>query len=136
VRGEIRLAPAGFNLHKEGLGNPATTTKLRRRRWRDGFEAIHPISRWPKLVPVLARLLTGIGLALSVAFVLHRTSLTSNQNATRVPRDKSIAVLPFEKNLSADQENAFFTDGVQDEILVDLSKIADLRVISRTSVMQ
>ena len=49
--------------------------------------------------------------------------------------EKSIAVLPFE-NLSSDKENAFFTDGVQDEILTDLSKIADLKVISRTSVMQ
>src|SRR5437660_5475050 len=48
---------------------------------------------------------------------------------------KSIAVLPFE-NLSSDKENAYFTDGVQDEILTDLSKIADLKVISRTSVMQ
>ena len=44
-------------------------------------------------------------------------------------------MLPFE-NLSSDKENAFFTDGVQDEILTDLSKIADLKVISRTSVMQ
>ena len=49
--------------------------------------------------------------------------------------DKSIAVLPFE-NLSSDKDNAFFTDGVQDEILTDLSRIADLKVISRTSVMQ
>jgi adenylate cyclase len=49
--------------------------------------------------------------------------------------EKSIAVLPFE-NLSRDPDNAFFTDGVQDEILTDLSKIADLKVISRTSVMQ
>ncbi len=49
--------------------------------------------------------------------------------------EKSIAVLPFE-NLSDDKENAFFTDGVQDEILTDLARIADLKVISRTSVMQ
>ena len=49
--------------------------------------------------------------------------------------EKSIAVLPFE-NLSSDKENAYFTDGVQDEILTDLSKIAALKVISRTSVMQ
>ena len=49
--------------------------------------------------------------------------------------DKSVAVLPFE-NLSRDPDNAFFTDGVQDEILSDLAKIADLKVISRTSVMQ
>jgi TolB-like protein/Tfp pilus assembly protein PilF len=48
---------------------------------------------------------------------------------------KSIAVLPFE-NRSRDPDNAFFTDRVQDEILTDLAKIADLKVISRTSVMQ
>jgi TolB-like protein/Tfp pilus assembly protein PilF len=48
---------------------------------------------------------------------------------------KSIAVLPFE-NLSADPENAFFADGVQDEILTNLAKIADLKVTSRSSVMQ
>src|SRR5205807_253450 len=51
------------------------------------------------------------------------------------PVSGGIAVLPFE-NLSADPENAFFTDGVQDEVLNDLAKIADLKVISRTSVMQ
>src|SRR6184192_4943408 len=48
--------------------------------------------------------------------------------------DKSIAVLPFE-NLSDDKENAYFADGVQDDILTNLSKIGDLKVISRTSVM-
>jgi TolB-like protein len=49
--------------------------------------------------------------------------------------DKSIAVLPFE-NLSNDPENAYFADGIQDDILTNLSKIGDLKVISRTSVMQ
>jgi len=49
--------------------------------------------------------------------------------------EKSIAVLPFE-NLSEEKQNAYFADGVQDEILTDLAKIADLKVISRTSVMQ
>jgi len=49
--------------------------------------------------------------------------------------EKSIAVLPFE-NFSEDKAFAFFADGVQDEILTDLAKIADLKVISRTSVMQ
>src|SRR5438034_4478071 len=53
--------------------------------------------------------------------------------STAIP-EKSIAVLPFE-NLSRDPDNAFFTDGVQDEILADLAKVADLKVISRTSVM-
>ncbi len=49
--------------------------------------------------------------------------------------DKSIAVLPF-VNMSADPQNAFFADGIQDDILTSLSKIKDLRVISRTSVME
>src|SRR5881398_3716153 len=48
--------------------------------------------------------------------------------------DKSIAVLPFE-NLSGDPDNAYFADGIQDDILTNLSKIGDLKVISRTSVM-
>src|SRR6476619_803875 len=48
--------------------------------------------------------------------------------------DKSIAVLPFQ-NLSDEKENAYFADGVQDDLLTNLSKIGDLRVISRTSVM-
>src|SRR5437773_1045047 len=49
--------------------------------------------------------------------------------------EKSIAVLPFE-NLSDEKENAYFADGVQDEILTGLTRVADLKVISRTSVMQ
>src|SRR5881392_1706682 len=48
--------------------------------------------------------------------------------------DKSIAVLPFE-NLSGDPDNAYFADGIQDDILTNLSKVGDLKVISRTSVM-
>jgi adenylate cyclase len=65
-----------------------------------------------------------------------RKPVTPRQSeaATVIP-EKSIAVLPFE-NLSRDPDNAFFTDGVQDEILSNLAKIADLKVISRTSVMQ
>ena len=51
------------------------------------------------------------------------------------PPEKSIAVLPFE-NLSDEKEHAFFADGVQDDILTKLAKVADLKVISRTSVMQ
>ena len=55
--------------------------------------------------------------------------------ASAALNEKSIAVLPFE-NLSRDPDNAFFADGVQDAILADLAKVADLKVISRTSVMQ
>src|SRR5438128_1782801 len=53
---------------------------------------------------------------------------------TQSAPEKSIAVLPFE-NLSDDKQNAYFADGVQDEIVTDLAKVADLKVISRTSVM-
>nr|MBA3650591.1 protein kinase [Chthoniobacterales bacterium] len=60
------------------------------------------------------------------------TSRLSPQNGAAP--EKSIAVLPFE-NLSRDPDNAFFTDGVQDEILTDLAKVAELKVISRTSVI-
>src|SRR5207237_9869901 len=52
--------------------------------------------------------------------------------STLAASEKGIAVLPFE-NLSSDKENAYFADGIQDEILTRLSKIADLKVISRTS---
>ncbi len=51
------------------------------------------------------------------------------------PREKSIAVMPFE-NFTGDKENAFFADGIQDDILTSLAKIKDLKVISRTSVAQ
>ena len=74
-------------------------------------------------------LLAAAGLVISFAagfFVLPRAS------ARKI--DKSIAVLPFE-NLSDAKENAYFADGIQDDILTNLSRIGDLKVISRTSVM-
>jgi TolB-like protein/Tfp pilus assembly protein PilF len=77
-------------------------------------------------------------LALAVVLLLtDRFVLRHGVNQTTIApiSDKSIAVLPFE-NLSEEKANAFFTDGVQDEILTDLAKIADLKVISRISVMQ
>jgi TolB-like protein/Tfp pilus assembly protein PilF len=67
-------------------------------------------------------------------FFLGRYSVPRNVSESANVSAKSIAVLPFE-NLSANQENAFFTDGVQNEILANLAKVADLKVISRTSVM-
>jgi TolB-like protein/Tfp pilus assembly protein PilF len=77
---------------------------------------------------------------LAVAVVLLLTDRFVSRHgvnqATAVPiSGKSIAVLPFE-NLSEEKQNEYFADGVQDEILTDLAKIADLKVISRTSVMQ
>lgn len=74
-------------------------------------------------------MLAAAGVVVSIAagfFVLPRAA------ARKI--DKSIAVLPFE-NLSDEKENAYFADGVQDDILTNLSKIGDLKVISRTSVM-
>lgn len=63
---------------------------------------------------------------------IARQDESSRLEMNAIP-EKSIAVLPF-NNLSGDQENAFFTDGIQEEILANLAKVADLKVISRTSV--
>src|SRR5437667_1802122 len=74
-------------------------------------------------------MLVATGVAISAAagfFLLPRVS------ARKI--DKSIAVLPFE-NRSDEKENAYFADGIQDDVLTNLSKIGDLKVISRTSVM-
>jgi TolB-like protein/class 3 adenylate cyclase/Flp pilus assembly protein TadD len=72
---------------------------------------------------------------LALAAIVAGIVMFSRYRVGSAAPEKSIAVLPFQ-NLSADPENAFFTDGVQDEILSDLAKIADLKVISRTSAMQ
>jgi TolB-like protein/Tfp pilus assembly protein PilF len=77
-----------------------------------------------------------VGALLSISlFFLGRFTASTKQNGAPDVLAKSIAVLPFQ-NLSEDKSNAFFGDGVQDQILTDLAKIADLKVISRTSVMQ
>src|SRR5436190_72476 len=72
-------------------------------------------------------------LGISTLFLAYR-SRVENVALNPAP-EKSIAVLPFE-NLSDQKQNAYFADGVQDEILTDLAKVSDLKVISRTSVMQ
>ena len=93
--------------------------------------------KWVRRNPtstVLVASLIALAAAIGVMF-WDRGSLRQLPISPAVIPDKSIAVLPFE-NLSADPENAFFADGVQDEILNDLAKVADLMVISRTSVMQ
>src|SRR5207249_10737354 len=73
----------------------------------------------------------------SFRFQIARTKRPANVglaklNAPTATLDKSVAVLPFE-NLSSDKENAFFAQGIQDEIITTLSRISGLRVISRTS---
>jgi serine/threonine-protein kinase len=96
---------------------------------RGSETASHPWLRWttsPTAV-ALASLLGALALALPFYWL-------RNPTANLMP-EKSIAVLPFE-NLSPDQDNAFFADGVQADILTKLAKVADLKVISRTSVMR
>jgi TolB-like protein/Tfp pilus assembly protein PilF len=80
--------------------------------------------------------IVAIGAALSVGlFFLGRYTASQKQTESAELPAKSIAVLPF-ANLSRDPDNAYFADGMQDEILARLSKIADLKVISRTSTQK
>jgi eukaryotic-like serine/threonine-protein kinase len=84
----------------------------------------------------LAAVVAVLGVSAPFVFRSLRTHPTSAKPASNLAApEKSIAVLPFE-NLSRDPDNAFFADGVQDEILTDLARIAELKVIGRTSVMQ
>ena len=87
---------------------------------------------WIAVVVVAAAL--SLGLFFLGRYSAGRATPQVTEAPTAVNPQKSIAVLPFE-NLSEEKANAFFADGVQDEILTDLSKIADLKVISRSSVM-
>src|SRR5438477_7665712 len=75
--------------------------------------------------------LAGAALALAIAAIALGT-WSYQHTRSFTPMERSIAVLPFE-NLSSDKENAYFVEGIQDEILTRLSKIANLKVISRTS---
>src|SRR5947199_1689138 len=106
------------NLHSDEVGNPQLPKKfqaLKKHRAR---------ARWAAMTAALlalAAIVAGIAV-----FSRYRVGST-----TAAP-EKSIAVLPFE-NLSEDKANAYFAEGIQDEILTRLSKIADLKVISRTS---
>lgn len=126
------------NLYKDGLGNPAVPEKLRRgKRWNKAGASIRSISplRWPKFALIAALLLSAVVLVVSFLIFFRAASPTITGGSSAVVSNKSIAVLPFE-NLSEEKENAYFADGVQDEILTTLAKVADLKVISRTSVMQ
>jgi TolB-like protein/Tfp pilus assembly protein PilF len=109
------------NLYSDEVGNPQLPKKfqaLKRHRAR---------VRWAATTAALLAL--GVIVAGIAMFSRYRI------RSTLAPPEKSIAVLPFD-NLSSDKENAYFADGIQDEILTRLSKIADLKVISRTSTQQ
>src|SRR5437660_2525669 len=136
-----------FNLCKENLGNPQVPDKLRRRRrWKQESDIVRPVSlpRRPRSLLVIALVVAALAMVISSLTFFHRvsappsTSALPEATATAIPRailEQSSAVLPFD-NLSDEKENAFFADGVQDEILTGLSRVADLKVISRTSTMQ
>jgi TolB-like protein/class 3 adenylate cyclase/Tfp pilus assembly protein PilF len=134
------------NLYKDNLGNPKVPDKLkRRRRWKQtsGVSIRSVITpRWPRFVLTAVLLVSAVALAISFSVfyrrgspAVARSSLGKAADVGLPIAEKSIAVLPFE-NLSNSKENAYFTYGVQDEILTNLAKVADLKVISRTSVMQ
>ena len=110
------------NLYSEDVGNPQLPKKfqdLEKRRAR---------VRWVKAAIGLVVL---VGIIAGAFFSgLHKPTRSAFSAV-----EKSIAVLPFE-NRSEEKQNEYFADGVQDEILTDLARIADLKVISRTSVMQ
>src|SRR5437667_669798 len=108
------------NLYSDEIGDPQLPSKLQAVRKHRAHV------RWAKIAVSLLVLAAIVG---GVFFFLRRPV----PPASAIP-DKSIAVLPFE-NRSEDKANAYFTDGVQDEILTDLAKIANLKVISRTSVL-
>ena len=136
------------NLYTEELGNPNWPEKFKTGKRRRAKETAAVSGSRPQQTSRVSKRLVGffiIATAIVAAFLFF-----SNRSVSRSKRavgaeaavstpspvlEKSIAVLPF-TNMSTDQENTFFADGVQDEILTDLAKIADLKVISRTSVMQ
>ena len=132
-----------FNLCKDGLGNSVPPEKFSRgKRWnRAARGAVRPVIAppWPKVPFIIIILLAAGSLAFSLWIFLHRNthvqlSSNSDTNANPAVPATSIAVLPFD-NLSDDTQNAHFSDGVQDAILTDLANVANLRVISRTSVL-
>src|SRR5213080_1292499 len=123
------------NLYTDDAGNPAVPEKLGKEQQETaGWFA-------QRRKPLLAIAGAIAAVAILAALFLPGILRSRSKSATIPPNEassvsaKSIAVLPFE-NLSDDKQNAFFTDGVQDEILTALAKLADLKVISRTSVMQ
>ncbi|HEY2103909.1 MAG TPA: adenylate/guanylate cyclase domain-containing protein [Chthoniobacterales bacterium] len=137
------------NLYTDESGNPELPEKFRKVANQEPIAPL-PVAvgqakggHWTvviALILVIAALLAAAVMFLRrpvVSTVSAPTPIAASTPTTTAPAipEKSVAVLPFE-NLSRDPDNAFFTDGVQDEILTNLAKIADLKVISRTSVMQ
>jgi len=114
-----------FELTPEGLRRSEEVTPQESKTRKPG-------SKWTAVI-VIAAVLAAALLALQFVRTRRSPAIESpKQTAQSATLDKSVAVLPFE-NLSSDKENAFFAQGIQDEIITTLSKISGLRVISRTS---
>jgi TolB-like protein len=126
VKHGVRVSVANF--YSEKIGNPQLPEKLKQARWTLAAR------RRRKGALIAASLFAAVGLGIGAWALHHQMASRLTNDFAAIPL-KSIAVLPLE-NLSANPENAFFADGVQDEVLTYLAKIADLKVISRTSVMQ
>jgi TolB-like protein/class 3 adenylate cyclase len=120
------------NLYTDELGNRDVPAKLQQAK-------VTPAGPPPIVAPEAkpARRLSGLLAALVAAALVAVAAfyVFSHRIVSKPILEKSVAVLPFE-NLSRDPDNAYFADGIQDEILTRLSKIADLKVISRTSTQQ
>jgi TolB-like protein/class 3 adenylate cyclase/Tfp pilus assembly protein PilF len=123
VKHGVRVSVA--NLYTQELGNPAVPEKLMAARVAAARKKRAALRR--RYLGAAALVVAVVAIALIV--LRHKRPLPMAGSA--VP-EKSIAVLPFE-NRSRDPDNAYFADGIQDEILTRLSKLADLKVISRTS---
>src|SRR6266516_1296862 len=121
------------NLYTEELGNPEVPQKFRQARQKGAMPAFDEKRSRGRSWIIAAAAIILAALALG-GFLLSRRSVPVASRAASISGipEKSIAVLPFE-NLSRDPDNAYFADGIQDEILTRLAKIADLKVISRTS---
>ncbi len=139
------------NLYTTELGNPKVPEKFQRAKENEqtAVPTGSAARSKPRLITLAILICLLIGLAIvAVIFAPAAPKFFSQQRAaapnaapsaapiasTPAIPEKSIAVLPFE-NLSENKENAFFADGVQDEILTYLAKVAELKVISRTSVI-
>jgi len=125
------------NLYTDEVGNPQTPEKLKAREKGERATKVVPAaSRLSKRTFIVAAIIILIALTVGLFLSTHRSRLSESKVASNRPgvstNDKSIAVLPFE-NLSEEKANAYFAEGIQDEILARLAKIADLKVISRTS---
>src|SRR5438093_695635 len=119
------------NFYNDEVGNAEVPEKFKLAREQIVRADRLVATRRRKRIILSAALFVAIASGIGLWTFFH---WSSSQIAVLPISDKSIAVLPFE-NLSDEKENAYFTDGVQNEILTGLAKIADLKVISRTSVM-